>query len=158
MLLIIGIVQGTNAMNTVNQLYGQFLGDYANQLKGTLFWNAAQVYIVSSLVCFAVGGVGVIAGRNQTAGGEIITLSHPPSMVTNVSQIQCGSCGTMNDLDAIYCKKCGSQFKNEASIDKVETSWDTSEETAWDMTIKKCSNCGANYLRSKEKCPFCGKS
>jgi len=153
-LFIIGLFQGAAAVNAVQQLYGSFLGDYANQLAGTVFWSAAQVYIVSSLVCFAVGGVGFIAGRNQTAGEEIISLSHPTSMAVNVSQIQCGSCGTMNDIDAVFCKKCGNQFSNMGKIEQTTSK----EESEWDKLIKNCSNCGSNYSREKEKCPFCGKS
>jgi len=30
---------------------------------------------------------------------------------TGASQIRCGTCGTMNDLDAVFCKKCARQFK-----------------------------------------------
>lgn len=30
---------------------------------------------------------------------------------TGVSQIRCGNCGSMNDLDAVFCKKCGQRFR-----------------------------------------------
>ena len=110
-LLMVGFVQGVNAINAMNQLYGQILGEYANQLRGTVFWNSAGSYIVGSLVCFVIGGVGLYAGKTQTVAGETATLSRPTPMVTNVSQIQCGSCGTMNDIDAVFCKKCGNHLR-----------------------------------------------
>jgi ribosomal protein L40E len=29
----------------------------------------------------------------------------------NISEIQCGSCGAKNDIDALYCKKCANRFR-----------------------------------------------
>jgi len=107
---MVGLVQGVNAMNAISQ-FGQYLGDYANQLKIQLFWNVAGSYIIGSLVCFVAGGFGLVAGRTQTVGGETATLSQPTPMVVNTSQIKCGSCGTMNDIDAVFCKKCGNNLR-----------------------------------------------
>ena len=33
-----------------------------------------------------------------------------------ISGIKCGSCGTLNDLDAVYCRKCGSQSRQDLGI------------------------------------------
>ena len=110
-LLMVGLFQGVNAMNTISQLYGQYLGDYANELRSTIFWSVAGNYIIGSLMCFVVGGVGLVAGRTKTVGGETVTLSQPTPMVANTSQIKCGSCGTMNDIDAVFCKKCGNNLR-----------------------------------------------
>jgi hypothetical protein len=106
-LLVVGFAQGANAIKLTEQIFGE----YASQLRGTVFWNSAGSYIVASLVCFVIGGVGLYAGSTKIVGGETATLSRPTPMVANVSQIRCGSCGTMNDIDAVFCKKCGNHLR-----------------------------------------------
>ena len=110
-LLVVGLVQGANAMNAMSQLYGQFLGDYTNELRSTIFWSVAGNYIIGSLVCFAIGGIGLIAGRTKAVDGGTVTLPPPTPMMANTSKIQCGSCGSMNDIDAVFCKKCGNNLR-----------------------------------------------
>ena len=110
-LLVVGVAQGVNAVNALNQTLGQYLGEQVNQIAGTIFWNASGSYIVVSLVCFTIGSVGLYLGRNtQERIGEVTFPSSQTSKVNHASQIQCGSCGTMNDLDAVFCKKCGNKF------------------------------------------------
>jgi len=71
--------------------------------------------------------VGIFAiGAFVSLGGLIFSLSvnskqSKSQVISNpvqsvkfddgISQIHCGSCGTMNDIDAVYCKKCARQFR-----------------------------------------------
>ena len=107
-LLIIVFVQGANAMEAMQTLYEQFFGEDADQPRSTLFWSASGSYIVTSLVCCVVGAVGIHTGMNvEKKKGAVSIPSVPTPKVSNASQIRCGSCGTMNDLDALFCKNCG---------------------------------------------------
>ncbi|NHJ33140.1 MAG: hypothetical protein FK732_09765 [Asgard group archaeon] len=111
-LLMVGFVQGTIAIDAIDQTFGQFLGEYADQLRGPVFWEAGGSLIVASLVCFVVGGVGIYAGTTtEKKNEELSILPTPGPKVNYASQIKCGSCGTMNDLDAEFCKKCGNKFR-----------------------------------------------
>jgi len=76
---------------------------------------------------FIIGGVGFIAsGSGNTPNVETPSPTHqntvevlPPTLEINrqntvassKSTILCGSCNAVNDIDAVFCKKCGKQFR-----------------------------------------------
>jgi hypothetical protein len=106
--LSIGLIKGNDAMDIVGQGYDSL----SAQLRSSLFWQASQYWLVASVVCFIVGGVGLYVVDPL---GDIPDLTQPPPQpVQNgagFSQIRCGACSTMNDIDAIFCKKCGLKFR-----------------------------------------------
>jgi hypothetical protein len=119
-LLIAGVANG---LNTINALDQSMLGQYvSSQLKGTLFWRDSQLYLISSAITFVVGAISVYAGSISKVVADTpsqvdtvridltpptFTLNESNNVVLNKSKIVCGSCGTLNDIDAVYCKKCG---------------------------------------------------
>lgn len=128
--LIFGVVKIAEIQNIYNQMgVGSFLGSsYVN----TLIWTAFEPYMIGAIVFFIIGGVGFIAGSSQKTNNNAIELTNqsasttptnasfsinaPNKSVSGKSTIICGSCGTVNDLDAIFCKKCGTNFdKNVAT-------------------------------------------
>jgi len=38
-------------------------------------------------------------------------INEPNQIYANKSEIKCGKCGTMNDIDANFCKKCANNFQ-----------------------------------------------
>jgi len=117
LLLVIGFVQGIRAVQG-HQATGQSPNtgnSILSQLGETAFWSAGGLFIISSLIFFIIGGVGLYAGREP----EQITVKVEPDLPTvqsisneqGASQIRCGSCGTLNDLDAFFCKRCGKRFR-----------------------------------------------
>jgi hypothetical protein len=108
-LLFAGIGLGFAAMSAINPLSGLF-GSSGDQLKNAAFMAAATPYFVGSAIMFVIGIVGMVVGSAKDE--EDTPISKEPLRVgPGVSQIRCGKCGTLNDLDAVYCKKCGSQLR-----------------------------------------------
>ena len=72
--------------------------------------------MIGAIVFFIIGGVGLIAGGSsnktniETTTPNVSFEMNSPN-VSGKSTIVCGSCGTPNDIDAIYCKKCGQTFR-----------------------------------------------
>lgn len=135
-ILIAGLAHGLAVVNALNQTgLGQYVG---SQLEGTLFWSAFESYLIGSIILFVIGGVGFYAGGsaskiNVEAPSSTITstvetppqtktnnvemfpqtfeLNEPSTAVSGKSKILCGNCGAINDMDAVYCKKCGKQLR-----------------------------------------------
>jgi hypothetical protein len=64
------------------------------------------VFVVLLLLGFGIALILYIRAKEKN--------SHKDKEGTNStqpSQIRCGTCGTLNDFDALYCKKCGRQFR-----------------------------------------------
>lgn len=67
---------------------------------------------------FAIGAFIGLGGLlySLAVGSRKQETNQVPNLVQNVqvgagvSQIICGTCGSMNDIDAVYCKKCGNQL------------------------------------------------
>lgn len=107
-LLLAGVGLGFAAMSAITPLSGLF-GSSRDQLNNAAFMAAASPYLIGSAVMFVIGIIGMLVG---SAKDEDTPISKEPLRVSSgVSQIRCGKCGTLNDLDAIYCKKCGSQLR-----------------------------------------------
>jgi hypothetical protein len=92
----------------------------------TPFKDYAVSIILASLASFGVG-FGFFVYRPENSPSEPIDNSknHDYSNITQAgvrasnsvilkdgvfSQIRCGNCGTVNDFDAVYCKKCAIQL------------------------------------------------
>jgi hypothetical protein len=123
-LFIAGCANGFAAANSLDQtILGQYI---TQQQKGMLFWNAAQIYLISGVLAFVVGSVGLYAGRDSDGVVETPSSPNPirvdteaPSVMNNESKkvvypdpkVICSVCGTVNDSDAVYCKNCSNRTK-----------------------------------------------
>jgi len=132
--LIAGLANGLSAINTLNQTgLSQYVG---SQIEGTLFWSAFEQFMIVSIIMFVIGGVAFYGGGSKrkinvnttSVTNNVDTPSPaiankvemlPPTFevtelnkaVSNKSKILCGPCGAINEIDAVYCKKCGKQFQ-----------------------------------------------
>lgn len=102
-LLIAGLARGFAIVNTLDQTG---LSQYLGQLEGALFWSAFEPFLIGSIIMFIIGGVGFYAGGSAST----IEMNEPNTAVSSESKILCGSCRAINDIDAVYCKKCGKQL------------------------------------------------
>jgi uncharacterized membrane protein len=112
-LLIMGIVKGLMAANSeLSQLLGQLLG---SQVESKIFWSAFEPFLIGSIILFIIGGVGLMAGSSAnnislaTPSPNLATID--PNTISSNSKIICGACGVINEIDALYCKKCGKQLR-----------------------------------------------
>jgi len=123
-ILVLGISQIVLVYNTYNQLGG--MGQYLGSVMGTVVWAAFGPYFVSALAFFVIGGVGFIAGRGSKADVTVSVMNETKMPASNFSYetkhpctfqskstISCGNCGTINDIDAVYCKKCALKFRQD---------------------------------------------
>ena len=46
---------------------------------------------------------------SQPVKAEVV--DEPKQIPVDKSIIKCGECGTLNDIDAIFCKKCANRFR-----------------------------------------------
>jgi len=122
-ILIFGVAKIVEIYNIYNQ-YGvsQFFG---SSFQNTVIWTAFEPYLIGAIVFFVIGGIGFFAGSGQKTNNDAKELDNQvgfpePNVYSQVnfsnssisykSTIICGSCGTLNDLDAVFCKKCGNNF------------------------------------------------
>ena len=73
----------------------------------------ASVGIVVFII--AVGAIGILHWQRKGKVSISVVVPEPvetqkPRTAVN-SQIKCGNCGTMNDLDSKYCKNCANRFR-----------------------------------------------
>ncbi len=110
-LLLAGVGLGFSAISAIEQnpLSG-YLGSYGSQIKNQVFISASTPYFVGSGVMFVIGIAGMFVGSAKTEQVSAVSKEPLPEAV-GVSHITCGRCGTLNDLDAVYCKKCSQQFR-----------------------------------------------
>ena len=128
LLLLAGFIFGVNAYTAVSSFLINSYGQYTNSMIQTLFWASATPYFIGSVPMFIIGIVGFYAGRDmEKIVDKLPSQKNPirvelqsPSMnamyrtngaASGKSKIVCGSCGVTNDLDAVFCKKCGDQFQ-----------------------------------------------
>jgi len=147
--LLFCIVLAVGAWNYSEELYSGF----GVSVPFYPYRPYVSIFVISAVVSLGALLYSVTASSTRNKASMVPIHREYVQEGVGISQIRCGSCGVMNDLDAVYCKKCGNQFKSEAKTERMKSA----EDSEWDRTIKKCSNCGANYSRQNEKCPFCGK-
>lgn len=71
--------------------------------------NPVVVAVAVSVFLIAIGGIFLVwYNRNKSAKTKKFDN---PGNSPSISQIQCGNCLTMNDIDAVFCKKCGNRFR-----------------------------------------------
>jgi hypothetical protein len=83
--------------------------DYSVKSSGIGFIQANMWLIV--LVFLGVVGLGVILFWRSNARKQYGVRNLPQSGMVPKSEIKCGSCGTLNTLDTIYCKQCGNKLQ-----------------------------------------------
>lgn len=119
-----GLSHSAYVVNTYNQVgLGQILG---TQLIETLFWNTFEPYLIGSIIMFIIGGIGIIAVESESTPNiktsstyentvkvapPTLEINQQKTVVSSKSTILCGSCNAINDIDAVFCKKCGTQFR-----------------------------------------------
>ena len=125
--LIVGLI----AIAEAYSLFSAFGVNHSSYLTTALF-TAFSPYLAVCIVFFVIGGIGFWAGsskepdvtvavRNETTPSysmdapSHINVSYGTdnslSFSSNKSVILCGSCGASNDVDAVFCKKCGNRFR-----------------------------------------------
>ncbi len=108
---VVGLIAGNAAANA-----NPYIASIDPSASQALFMNAFEPYAIISLFMFAIGAVGLYAGRTSqvvSTTDPTFEMNTPNTAVSNKSTILCGSCRTVNDIDAVYCKKCGKQFRQE---------------------------------------------
>lgn len=114
----LGLVQVYAAYNLysnsgISQLFGSA---YLN----TAMWKAFEPYLLPSILCFALGGVGLAIVSSKKEEQTKIVLKPVKDPIVDAlferqanapangeSRIICGKCGAMNEMDATFCKRCG---------------------------------------------------
>jgi hypothetical protein len=100
--------------------------DYSVQPAGVLKGNMTPIIIGLAIVVIVfILGIALIlyfkskkqivsrkttpAPSNQPV--QTMSVNEPKQTPVSKSEIKCGECGTINDLDAIFCKKCANRFR-----------------------------------------------
>jgi hypothetical protein len=65
-----------------------------------------------ALLDAAVGGMTAAAAASSTAVASSANTAVTPA---EASPSSCSGCGTGNDVDAVFCKKCGARLRSEPS-------------------------------------------
>ena len=86
------------------------------QLAATVFWMSFEPFLIGSIIMFIIGGVAFYVGEraitvNVEKPPQTFKINEPNTAVSGKSKILCGSCQGVNDIDAVYCKKCGKQLR-----------------------------------------------
>ena len=95
--LIVAVIVGLPVLSSIN-----FLVQYSSEAFLSLFIAAILPYVIIASFMFVIAAGGFYAGRTRRtvyAKGR------------SYSRIRCGECGAMNDIDAVFCKRCGEHFR-----------------------------------------------
>jgi hypothetical protein len=102
LICIIGTVYVWNYKEDVgNALFSVSLYPYRPYVS--IFAVGAFISLGGLLYAIIVGS----KQQNSQPQQQVINIQ----VGTSMSQIRCGNCGTMNDIDADYCKKCANKFR-----------------------------------------------
>ena len=95
--LIVTVIAVLPVLSSIN-----FLAEFSAETFLSLFISAALPYVILASIMFVIAAGGFYAGRTR----RVIYAKSRSS-----SRIRCGACGSMNDIDADFCKRCGTQFR-----------------------------------------------
>ncbi len=95
--LIVAVIAVLPVLSSIN-----FLAQFSAESFLSLFIAAALPYIILASIMFVIAAGGFYAGRTR----RFVYAKGRSS-----SRIRCGTCGSINDMDADFCKRCGTQFR-----------------------------------------------
>lgn len=105
-------------INSLRPLAGVFIIGAFISLAGLLYSITVYSKKEKTVVVPYSASINSAAGISQIRCGTCGTMNNVDSVYckkcanrVNVSEIQCGICGTMNDIDALYCKNCANRFR-----------------------------------------------
>jgi hypothetical protein len=85
------------------------------ELDGLLAPHRADA---KALIEAAIGGRADSVAASSTAGPASTNVAGRPDVAVTAAEVSphaCGGCGTGNDVDAVFCKKCGARLRSEPS-------------------------------------------
>jgi len=92
-----------------------YYSDSMGIMGATYYLYPYRAYVGIFAIGAFIGIAGLIyslaSGSKRQVTHEVTNLVQNVQAGAGVSQIICGNCGTMNDIDAVYCKKCGNQLR-----------------------------------------------
>jgi ribosomal protein L40E len=95
--LTVAVIVALPVLSSIN-----FLGQYSTEAFLSRFIAAILPYVIAASIMFVIAAGGFYAGRPRRT---VYTRGR------NYSRIRCGECGAMNDIDAVFCKRCGNHFR-----------------------------------------------
>ncbi|MGA2386828.1 MAG: zinc ribbon domain-containing protein [Candidatus Bathyarchaeia archaeon] len=120
--LIVGVARIVQVESLYNQLgASQYLGS----LENTVIWSASESYIVGSIICFIIGGVGFAAGSSANSNKPVSPAAphpvnywqpQPPPPPQQVGAVKyCSACGSPNPKENQFCGRCGKRFIEQST-------------------------------------------
>jgi hypothetical protein len=96
----------------LNEQYRKRARDVLRQLDGLLGPHRSRA---QQLLAAAATGERAVPAAPEPAAAAAAAAAVAPAAAAPAAQ-SCASCGLSNDIDAVFCKKCGTRLRTEAMV------------------------------------------